>query len=162
MANLHGRHFYANTLKAHNYFSSQRRSEASRVWCMRFQNSFYWRFRFCGLWHCCLETLQWLSFENTIPLTPAYSRYSGKFRCVGDVSGDINTSASVSSIRVQERLYSDWVTLKIKAIRSSLPGNTVSHCTIMEDSAKPLSEFQMSHFSVLSYKETGSRSWQSA
>jgi len=146
MANRHGRHFHVNTLKAHTYFFSQRRSEASGVWCMRFQNSFYWRFRFCGMWLSRLETLQWLSFEYTIPFTPVCLRYSGIFRRVGDVSGDISTSAFISSVRVEGRLCSYWVTLKIKAIRSYLPGNTVSHSTRIEDSAKPLSELQILHF----------------
>jgi hypothetical protein len=113
------------------------------VWCTRFQNSFYWRFWFCGMWLCRLETLQWHSFENTIPFTPVYLRYSGIFCWVGDVSGDTSTSASIISVRIEGRLCSDWVTLKIKSIRSSLPGNTVSHSTRIENSAKPLSELQM-------------------
>jgi hypothetical protein len=97
------------------------------------------------MWLCRLETLQWLSFEDTTPFTPMYPRHSGIFRRVGDVSGDIGTSASISSVRVQGRLCSDWVTLKIKEIRSSLSGNTVSHSTRTEDSAKPLSELQILH-----------------
>jgi hypothetical protein len=56
-----------------------------------------------------------LSFRNTLmtflrkhhPIHSDVSRYSGIFRRVGDVSGYISTSASISSVRVQGILCSD-------------------------------------------------------